>query len=384
MITQTSAVQRLDTHPRTLRANIWRGVLSATDQELHDGMHFYEGAHGLCRLVAAMFRVTVEQVAGVYAALSPMNGWLTNVANVFDVFRHVQRNDAILSFPKVNTTKRNLEKALWIVSGKDPLAVLRGRKVTAFYHGIVNPFDTTPVPVDRHLINLALGTKVTANVELRSLAGNVDLYTRIESAYTDLGQREGIGNRLASIAWFVQRRVSQGQTPILQPSRLVCCQRPMHRRGRKGWGCGVCRSTVSHTVVRHNLPRRAKSIPITYYDGHPVTVDNRGRRRVYLGVGHALANTGGWQYLSRYKVMCELQRVLGTDEHVHHQNLDKGCDTTDNYKVLLAERHGKYHSYIAEVAGGRGPDGRFVEYDVPIDLLGGVDVDTFDSTQNGM
>lgn len=360
---------KLDTRHRTLRANIWRGILSATDQEIHDGMYFYEGAHGLCRLIAAMFRVMVEQVAGVYAALSPMNGWYTNVANTIDVFRYHEQC-------QVNTSNVNRDKALRIANGEPVLSVLRGRKVTAFYRGMSNPSDTSPIPVDRHLINLALGLKVTANTELRSLAGDVDLYTRIEAAYADLGTREGIGNRLASIAWFVQRRISQGQTPILQPSRIVCCQRPMHRRGKKGWICASCRSTVSHVVSRHNLPRRSKMLPVTYYDGHPVTIDNRGRKRVYLGVGHEYANTGGWQYLSRYKVMKELGRTLQTVEHVHHRNLDKGHDTTDNYKVLLAERHGKYHTYVAEIAGGRGSDGRFREYEVPVELLNGVGLDT--------
>lgn len=38
-----------------LRRNIWRGVLCATDQEIHEGLSFYPGAHGLCRLFASIF-----------------------------------------------------------------------------------------------------------------------------------------------------------------------------------------------------------------------------------------------------------------------------------------------------------------------------------------
>ena len=89
--------------PRTLRSNIWRGVLSASEQEIRDGMDFYLGAHGLCRMFARIFSVSVSCVAGIYAALSPMNGWDTNVANVLDVLRFERRRrqwkGTVLTYP---------------------------------------------------------------------------------------------------------------------------------------------------------------------------------------------------------------------------------------------------------------------------------------------
>jgi hypothetical protein len=157
--------RKLDLHPRTLRRNIWKLLLSATEQEIRDGLAFYPGAHGLCRLFALANGVSVRQVAGIYAALSPMNTWDTNVSNVLDVLRHVEalRKAVPLCGPstdslRVNTPHVNKDKALAIALGADPLSILKGRKVTAFFKAIADPEDMQHVPVDRHMLRLALGT----------------------------------------------------------------------------------------------------------------------------------------------------------------------------------------------------------------------------------
>ena len=358
---------------RTLRANIWRGILSASDQEIRDGMDFYPGAHGLCRMFARIFSVSVPCVAGIYAALSPMNGWDTNVANVLSVLRH--GHDFASS---VNTSHMNHMKALAILHGADPAQCLGQSKVLAFYRGIADPTDLTPIPVDRHLICLAIGKKITNNNELRAYAGNRRLLADIHAAYTYLGAREGIGNRLASIAWFVQRRVRTNQIPVLQPSRVVCCNRPMNSHGAGYLHCPSCGHSVSRKNLSLGLPKKARKTPHSHVDGFPVHVEKRGRKRIYLGVGHALANSGGWQYLSRYVVAKELAREsqesaregdpenalvpLRSDEHVHHVNLSRSHDPLDgsNYRLINPAYHGRLHASAITLAGYRDDLGRFV------------------------
>lgn len=179
----SAEISKLDIHPRSLKRNIWRGLLCASDQEIHEGMHFYEGAYGLCRFFSrAHPDVSPSQVAGIYSALSPMNTWDTNVSNILEVLR-----DGTAA--SVNTTDINLHKALQIRVGAAPLDVLQGRKVRAFYRAISEPEDTTHVPVDRHLINLALGVFPDKNMQSR-LASDRDIYTGVENAYLDLGRRE--------------------------------------------------------------------------------------------------------------------------------------------------------------------------------------------------
>lgn len=365
--------KRPSTHPRDMKARIYRAVLCATDQEIHDGMSFYPGAYGLCKMFAAMFLrrmpwLTISHVAGIYAALSPMNGWEENVANMLDVLRWQSIGGVSHELPRVNTPNPNLQKALKIAAGAEPLSVLRGAKVSAFYRGISNPEDRTPIPVDRHLLALACGVAPNKN-ELSSMASDRELWKKVESAYVSVGARESysgvaLGNRIASIAWFVQRRVLRGQTLLLQPSSVICCQRPMHVYSTVGkYVCGVC--GVSHAASTVN------ALPPATIDGYAVSLNKGNNRRIIkLGRQHEYANSAGWQYLSRYIVMRELNRRLTSDEHTHHKDLDKTHDSLDgrNYQLLLAESHGRYHRYLADLAGYRDDLGRFTEHVEPITL----------------
>jgi len=91
--------------------------------------------------------------------------------------------------------------------------------------------------------------------------------------------------------------------------------------------------------------------------------DRRGRVRVTLGTSHEYANTGGWQYRYILTVNYTLGRRLLTGEHVHHEDLVVYHDVLPNLTVVHASHHGREHAYLQTLAGCRGPDGRFVEYD---------------------
>lgn len=354
-----------DLHPRTLRRNIWAGLLCASDQEIIDGMDFYPGAHGLCELFASIYATPINplcacHVAGIYAALSPMNTWDTNVANILDILRD-------WSAASVNTTDINLHKALAIRCGADPLSILSGRKVRAFYNCIANPDDTSIAPaIDRHLINLALGVIPDKNEQSR-LASNRDIYTKVENAYQYLGRREGIGNRLASIAWFVQRRISRtGQLPFYHPSSPICCNRPMWTQGAYRFQCGTCRRTRArqYRTLKNPLPQVLLDpyLPVSLFQ---LSADDRGRIRINLGTSHPNATRSGWQWLSRYVVESKLGYRLRRDEHVHHINGVLGDCRLSNLEVWLAERHGRHHARTQLLYMFRDDKGRFAPSRVP-------------------
>lgn len=328
-------------------------------------MHFYEGAHGLCKLFATLYQsteqpITVSQVAGIYAALSPLNTWDTNVANILDTLRD-------WSAAAVNTPDINLHKALRIRCGTEPLTVLSGRKVRSFYRAIADPSDRSPIPVDRHLICLALGRKITSNQQLRAFASNRDLYSRIESAYGCLGRREGLGNRLASIAWFVQRRIQHDQQPLFNPNSPVCCNRAMWTQGAKKFQCGTCKRVRArqYRMLKNPLPEVLFD-PYLPISRDQLSADDRGRIRVRLGIRHpnALRNAG-WQWLARYVVESKLGYHLRTDEHVHHSNGILADCRLSNLEVWLAERHGRYHARTQLLYMFRDRQGRFAPSKVP-------------------
>lgn len=357
----------LDLHPRTLRSNIWRGLIYASDQEIIDGMYFYTSAHGLCRLFSSIYStpahpLSPSHIAGIYAALSPMNTWDTNVANILDILRD-------WSSATVNTTDINFHKALAIRCGSDPLGVLQGRKVRAFYNCISNPDDISiPSPIDRHLINLALGTIPTKSEQSR-LASNPTIYSKVEAAYQYLGRREEIGNRLASIAWFVQRRIARsGQIAFYHPSSPVCCDRPMWTQGSTRFQCGICKRTRARQYQSNLKPKR--SLPDTILTDFAIprnilSINDRGRLIIYLGVGHRYARSGGVNYLARYIVESHLGHRLRTDEHVHHHNGIQSDCRLSNLEVWLAERHGRYHARTQLLYMFRDDKGRFAPSQVP-------------------
>lgn len=345
----------IDLHPRTLRRNIWKALLCASDQEIHEGMHFYEGAYGLCRFFSRLHPdVSTEQVAGIYSALSPMNTWDTNVSNILDVLRD-------WSAASVNTTDVNLHKALQIRIGADPLNVLQGRKVRAFYRAISDPSDTTQIPVDRHLINLALGVFPDKSAQSR-LASDPNIYTRVENAYLDLGRREKIGNRLASIAWFVQRRVSRdGQGLLHHPDSPVCCGRPMWGHGSERLKCPAC----GKSLTKQPKPKRTTNVQLDYTISFPLGDLRKLYPIVYLPPGHPHRNSAGWQYLARHIVMDYIGEKLHRDEHVHHINGDKFDCRRDNLKVMLAQEHGRFHGRYQLLYMLRDHAGKWAKSEVP-------------------
>ena len=363
------------TLPRlTMRANIWRTLHLATLQEIHDGLSFYPGAHGLCRLFSLSHPpLTPSHIAGIYAALSPMNTWDTNVANILDVLRDY-------SAASVNTTDTNLHKALRIRMGEDPEHVLKGRKVLLFYRCLADHDNTTlPAAIDRHLINCALGIFPDKTAQSR-YASDPELHSRVEEVYQDLGEREGIGNRLAAIAWFVRRRLDrQGQqpihhTPALTPIPPVCCSHTMHRHGPGRYHCPTCRSTSRPEpcirLVRdpdHGWVRRYGT------EGYKLWENGKGRRCVTLHPSHPYANSAGYQYLARFLIAEHLGHLPRPDEHTHHVNGKLYDDRVDNLELVAVAYHGQIHASAAFV--GRGMDGRFVELDpsIPPPVAGFVD-----------
>lgn len=363
----TTNLDSIDTSARSMRRNIWHGLLSATDQEIHEGMYFYDSANALCRMFASLSsnpKLTPGHIAGIYAALSPMNSWDTNVANILDLLRD-------WSAAPVNTSDVNLHKALRIRCGESPGRVLVGRKVTSFYLAIANPADSSQIPVDRHLINLALGVFPDKNTQSR-LASDQSLYNKIESVYADLGRREGIGNRLSSIAWFVQRRIERsGQLPIPHPDSPICCGRAMHSHGKIDGKvkrrfccpkCGKSRTPEVRKRAHPDLSRLAVDHPVKFALG----VLNEAPI-VYLPSGHPClpSDLSRQQYLSRFIVMNATGERLRKDEHVHHSDGDKFNCRLSNLEVWLAERHGRFHANHQLLYMCRDLAGKFARSEVP-------------------
>lgn len=352
---------------RTLHRNIWRALLSASDTEIREGLSFYWSANWFCSLVARLYSIPCSNVAGVYAALSPRNTWRVNEANTLEIVRFCRgmsegdvhsckvildrikedNDDDIVStigeFPRVCTSNTNRDKAIRIACGEDPSRVLKGRKVTAFWRAMADPYDTSPIPVDAHLINLTLGVfpdKATQS----HLASSRDVYDAVESAYTYLGNREGIGNRVASIAWFVQRRVSRSGQQLMPYPGSFCCGKPVWSHKpypNRSFRCSVCGKSRGIVALESKLPR-PEGLQLDIDVPYAIHTHN-GYPALYLPIDHPFRTRDARCYLNRYVVMSVTGELLHRHEHVHHRDENKLNCTRDNLQVLVAREHGRYH-----------------------------------------
>lgn len=414
-------------------SRIWSVCQLATPQEVRDGLSFYPGAWGLCRFFSRLHPdLSPRHVAGIYAALSPMNTWDTNVANMLDAVRWAKEHAAdpavtvglssvrrgytgyASDYPVVNTTHANRDKALRIALGDDPESVLSGRKVLSFFRCISSPDDPSlPPAIDRHMFNLALGLSSPTKREQGNIAHDSALYSRVEAAFVDMGRREGIGNRLASICWFVQRRLERTGQRALEPAGgplpplpgPICCGRPMWRHGilkarsrRAGWptctdlvGTPATKGAGTHVRIaepggsyRWYCPR-CRSTRIPEYclrlvrtpsdsgsgsgwtqcystQGYKLWRDEKGRCCLTLPKQHLYSNSAGYQRLARFLVAEELGYLPPSSQHTHHIR-GLSDDSLATLELLDVAYHGCIHASALYVA--RSEDGRFKAIDDP-------------------
>jgi len=168
----------------------------ATDEDLAAGREWYNVAHTYAvGLSHQYYGVTVEQAAGVIAALSPRLPWDRNMAYAE---RLIRTGDT----PVLNGNK---DKARRILRGEAPLDVLGGRKVRAFYATILDRY-TQEVVIDRHAFDVAYG-EVT-DEHTRKMLDRVGMYDRFSDAYRRAAYLSGVSvSVLQATTWVTWRRL---------------------------------------------------------------------------------------------------------------------------------------------------------------------------------
>lgn len=118
--------------------NILAVFFNATDLERINGAQWYSVANQAATVLADRYGVSASAAAGVIAALSPNNRWTKNLDNADALIRAYQLGgiDAA-GLVKVATYNNNKIKALKILDSGDPLDILGGLKVRAFYNCIL-------------------------------------------------------------------------------------------------------------------------------------------------------------------------------------------------------------------------------------------------------
>ena len=127
-----------------LTCNIKRWTAKLQDHHWQAGKAWYKHANQLCQSLRDETGLELRNVCGVLAALSPQVSWDVNIRSCESIVRTGKIDKTYTGY------KANVEKAYNCLTG-DPLEILGGLKVLAFYHNILDPIASNDVTVDTHI-----------------------------------------------------------------------------------------------------------------------------------------------------------------------------------------------------------------------------------------
>lgn len=203
-----------------MRTSILGTFFMASPAEVQEGEQWYRNAERIAEELSDKFRLSMEQAAGIIAALSPQNPWERNIQDAHNICHayNIGGKDAAQNV-RVGTFGANKHKAIAILKC-DGLTdyvtvcdILKGQKVINFYLSILGHDDA--VCVDGHAYSIWLGERVSTNDTPKITP---KLYQRISDDYIQATHKinEIMGNRylpstVQAITWVVHRNLYKGQ-----------------------------------------------------------------------------------------------------------------------------------------------------------------------------
>lgn len=188
-----------------IAANLDKCWNRASVSDVKEGLEWYYVANKLCEELGAKYSLPTNAVCGIMAALSPGRHWELNKQDC-DTFCDEWSNGARgKRLPLVGSYGwRNIVKASKIASGKDPLEVLGGNKVRAFYECLSNPWTTEAVCIDRHAKFAAYGKRLS---DRESVVRNSE-YSILAKHYIRAARRARVlPHQYQAVVWCCWRRL---------------------------------------------------------------------------------------------------------------------------------------------------------------------------------
>lgn len=178
-------------------------------------LSWYRDAQAWIGEVAGRLDIPQNRLAGFVAAMSPQNGWddqrrytEAGAAAAIAILETressrdtetVERAARTIVGPGFDSNKR---KATRILTGEDPLAVLSGPKVRAFYRNLTG--DTQAVTIDRHATVIAWGENAPLSLTAKR-------YVEASAAYVEAGSRLGLApSAIQALTWCAHRDTLNG------------------------------------------------------------------------------------------------------------------------------------------------------------------------------
>lgn len=120
-----------------------------------NGADWYTEANAIAREMAQMSGYTLEQTAGIIAALSCNTSWLRNLQTAWEFCRTGNTGHLQIALDKAQAITKTTDK-------EEILKALHSDKLRNFFLNIAYPDMAGPVTIDRHAFNAArYGRRVT-------------------------------------------------------------------------------------------------------------------------------------------------------------------------------------------------------------------------------
>lgn len=179
-----------------LVSNVLAVYNGASAHAMREGLSWYLDAHNVAANLSNTYGIPVWTVAGIIAALSPMNGWENNKRKAAQLIIQGHGDGCGL--------RTNVAKAEAIYNGADPEDVLRGDKVRAFFATILDPTaDIDPV-IDRHAFDIAVGERT--DEKRRGALSRKGVYAEFANVYREAAKVAGIGSaQMQAVTWVAWR-----------------------------------------------------------------------------------------------------------------------------------------------------------------------------------
>jgi len=178
----------------------------STAADMEEGMAWYRAAHDWTVAHTHGRPHLAKRNAGIVAALSPMNEWKNNKRKAAELIS--KRGRIVFAEDGSNGIGlgANVAKAIRIYNGEDPLDVLKGDKVRAFYRTILDPYGDIDPVIDRHAFDIAVGQR-TDN-KTRSALQRKGVYDAFANIYREAAKQANIGSaEMQATTWVAWKRI---------------------------------------------------------------------------------------------------------------------------------------------------------------------------------
>ena len=182
--------------------NILKILNAADDVDVNEGRIAYFRYREMCVSIQQLFpEYTLEQVVAVLAATSPNNDYVGNLrttVTILDAHRHGR------TYCNASSYGACRRRAFSYLDGVSFLGTVKGEKIRAFYHNILNPIDPFNVTIDGHAVNIWRGMREP----LKGL--KAFKYKQVAEDYRAVARSVGLlPSQLQAITWFAWKRINK-------------------------------------------------------------------------------------------------------------------------------------------------------------------------------